>query len=76
VPEPAVEGVTGCIYCPGVAEPEQDGDLAFYVCAACGGDFGHRRVQQAGPVCAAGLPVQVSDPSPVFLGTTIGRRPE
>jgi hypothetical protein len=76
VAEPVVEGPAGCVYCGGVAEPEQDGDLTFHACADCGGAFGYRRVQRAGPVCAAGLPIQIESPQPVFLGTTIARRPE
>jgi hypothetical protein len=77
-PEPVVEGSTGCIYCPGTAEPEQDGDLLFFACPDCGNEFGYRRVQQDGPVCAAGLPVAVAEPvpAPVFLGAVISRRPE
>jgi radical SAM superfamily enzyme YgiQ (UPF0313 family) len=77
-PELAVEGTTGCIYCGGRAEPEQDGDLFFFACPECGNEFGHRRVQQE-QVCAAGLPVTVQEPgpqAPVFLGSTISRRPE
>lgn len=91
-PEPVVEESVGCIYCPGQAQPEQDGDLLFYVCARCGGEFGQRRIEQPGPVCAAGLPIDVIvDPAQppgvvtidtgaeqrkVFLGVTIKRRPE
>jgi hypothetical protein len=75
-PEPAVEGVTGCLYCGGQAEPEQDGDLLFFACPSCGGEFGHRRAASESPLCAAGLPISVTEPegTPVFLGTTIPMR--
>lgn len=77
-PEVADEAAC-CPYCgfPD-AEPEQDGDVVVFVCPDCGGEFGHSRVGQEGPVCAAGLPVQVTEERPaVFLGATIPvRRPE
>ena len=68
-----------CPYCGfPEAEPEQDGDVLLWVCPDCEGAFGHRRIGQDGPVCAAGLPVQVPEERPaVFLGATIPvRRPE
>lgn len=74
LPEPLVEGSTGCIYCPGIAEPEQDGDVVYLVCKNCAGEFGHRKLRQ-GAFCAAGLPVPVAEP--VLIATTITmRRPE
>jgi hypothetical protein len=90
-PEPAFfEGSTECPYCGGEAEPEQDGDVIFFACTACDGEFGYRRAVQAAPVCAAGLviadgPAQPpgvmtvesgSDRRSVFLGDVIRRRPE
>lgn len=81
-PEPAFfEKSASCPQCGGVAEPEQDGDVVYFACSDedCGAEFGHRRAVQPGPVCAAGLPVEVREPAaaaPVFLGTTITRRPE
>lgn len=75
LPEQLTEESTGCIYCPGVAEPEQDGDVVYFACPECGGEFGHRRAEQ-GAFCAAGLPVPVA-PEPVLIATTITvRRPE
>jgi hypothetical protein len=89
-PEPLVEQGAPCPYCGAAAEPEQEGDTLFYACPRCEGAFGYRRVQQPGPVCAAGLTI-VADPAQplgvmtvesgsdrrsVFLGTTIKRRPE
>jgi hypothetical protein len=74
-PEFTVEESTGCIYCSGLAEPEQDGDVLYFTCTACGNSFGYRRVQQQDPVCAAGL--VLPEPAPagqVFIGS-ISRRP-
>lgn len=74
--EPLAEESTGCIYCPGVAEPEQDGDVVYFACPDCGGEFGHRKAER-GAFCAAGLPVAVAAPEPVLIATTITvRRPE
>lgn len=50
------------------AEPEQDGDLTFYCCRTCGGEFGYHRVTDA--TCAAGLPLN-PQPRPPLL--QIGR---
>lgn len=90
-PEPAFfEAGTGCLYCSGTAEPEQEGDVIYFACPACGGTFGYRRVVQSAPVCAAGLTIAVdpaqppgvlsaesgSDRRSVFLGSVIKRRPE
>lgn len=54
-----------CAYppCPGLGEPEQDGDHRYYTCRECGDDFGWSQV--SGPTmqdkdsCAAGIPVAV-----------------
>lgn len=67
------EDTAACVYCgfPG-AEPEQDGQVGYFSCPECGGDFGYHQLAQDGPVCAAGLPVQVPEERPaVFLGATI-----
>lgn len=39
------------------AEPEQDGDVTFYACQTCGGEFGYRRMTPVGAAgtCAAGI---------------------
>jgi hypothetical protein len=75
LPEPLAEESTGCIYCPGRAEPEQDGDVVYFVCQTCFGEFGHRKAER-GAFCAAGLPVAEREPEPVLIATTIKRRPE
>jgi hypothetical protein len=74
-PEPLVEQGTACIYCPGTAEPEQDGDVVFLVCPRCEGEFGHRKAAQ-GAFCAAGLPLAGPESGPPVIATTIKRRPE
>ncbi len=65
------------------AQPEADGDLRYYACE-CGYEFGHQMAAQDEGSCAAGVPESVrravsfapaQEPQPVFLGTTIGRRP-
>lgn len=71
LPELTEESVS-CIYCPGTAEPEQDGDVLYLACPDCGGEFGHRKAS-AGTFCAAGLPVP--EPAPALIATTIKRRP-
>jgi hypothetical protein len=74
--EPLAEESTGCIYCGGIAEPEQDGDVVYFVCRSCEGEFGHHKAGR-GTFCAAGLPVAVPEPEPVLIATTITvRRPE
>lgn len=78
LPELQVEEQRECPQCSGAAEPEQAGDVLFFECPQCGAEFGYERVLQ-GPVCAAGFTLSgpVAPPaSPVFLGTTILRRPE
>lgn len=77
LPELQVEERRECPQCSAMAEPDQDGDVTFFACS-CGAEFGYQRVLR-GPVCAAGY--TLSEPaappaSPVFLGTTILRRPE
>jgi len=89
--EPLAEEGTGCIFCDGTAEPEQDGDVVYFACPKCGNEFGYRKAER-GAFCAAGLPVAIRvDPAQppgvvtidtgveqrkVFLGVTIKRRPE
>jgi hypothetical protein len=73
-PEPLVEEAARCTYCGGTAEPEQDGDVVYFVCLECEGEFGHHKAGQ-GTFCAAGLPV--AEPGPPVIATTISmRRPE
>jgi predicted RNA-binding Zn-ribbon protein involved in translation (DUF1610 family) len=71
LPEPLAEESVGCIYCPGTAEPEQDGDVVYFVCPDCGNAFGYRKAG-SGAFCAAGLPVPA--PEPVLIATTITMR--
>jgi hypothetical protein len=74
--EPLAEESASCPYCGGTAEPEQDGDVVYLACPACGGEFGYRKAER-GVFCAAGLPVAVSEPGPPVIATTISvRRPE
>ncbi len=64
--------------CPGVAEPEQDGDHHYYTCIDCGFAFGWQLIRPTtADTCAAGIPEQVrrtaslTPPAPVLL--QIGR---
>jgi hypothetical protein len=73
-PEPLAEEGTPCIYCRGgFAEPEQDGDVVYFACPECGGEFGHHKAAR-GSFCAAGLPVAVPAPGPPVIATTITMR--
>lgn len=77
LPELQVEEQRECPQCGGAAEPELAGDVTFFACS-CGAEFGYQRVLQ-GPACAAGFTLSeppASPAGPVFLGTTILRRPE
>ncbi len=74
-PELAGAGAS-CPYCGGAAEPEQDGDVVYFACPGCDGEFGYRKAER-GTFCAAGLPVAVAAPEPVLIAATITvRRPE
>ena len=74
--EPLAEEGIECPYCGATAEPEQDGDVVYFACPSCGGEFGHRKVDR-GTFCAAGLPVATAVPQPVLIAATIAvRRPE
>jgi hypothetical protein len=75
--EPWVEETVPCIYapCDGLAEPEMDGDMRYYACMSCGGEFGYQRVQDSGDTCQLGLRIVPEQAAPVFIGS-IGRRPE
>jgi len=72
-----------CPYPQPSAQPELDGDWLFYACP-CGYEFPGGRIGQAEGTCAAGVPEAVRRAAsvkplaapPVFLGTTIGRRPQ
>jgi hypothetical protein len=71
------------------AQPEADGDLRYYACL-CGYEFGFEKAAPAEGNCSLGVPEEVrravsiepgssappQGPQPVFLGTTIGRRPQ
>lgn len=74
---PWVEGSEPCPYspCSGWGEPEQDGDVRFFACFECGGEFGYQRVQQDAETCQLGLRVVAESAGPAFIGQ-IGRRPE
>jgi hypothetical protein len=71
------EAAASCVYCGfPEAEPEQDGQVGYFSCPECGGDFGYHPLAQDGPLCPAGLPIQVPEERPaVFLGIPV-RRPE
>lgn len=75
-----------CPSCGESAEPEQDGDVSFYVCG-CGMEFGYTVVSED-PSCQLGIPEEVRrggtipagiagshDHPPVFLGQ-VGRQPD
>lgn len=74
--------------CAGIAEPEEDlaegGTLKYWVCRTCGMEFGFRLVkdEQAAGSCSLGIPedvrraASVPPKEGVFLGATIGRRPQ
>lgn len=77
LPEPLAAESAECPQCGQPAEPEQEDTLLYFSCSGprgCGAEFGYRRVLQ-GPACAAGV-FEAPQPGSVFLGTTIGRRPE
>lgn len=82
MPEPLIAIRTGCPSCGQTAEPEEEDGVFKYVCE-CGYEFGHRRLEQPEDACSLGIPEDVrrghsqpQEPQPVFLGTTIGKRPE
>ena len=77
--------------CGGKAEPEEElaegGLLRYWACAECFMEFGHEMVKDdtAEGSCQLGIPAAVRErasvpppgqPERVFLGSTIGRRPE
>jgi hypothetical protein len=76
---PEVEAGGTCPQCGGPAEPEQDGLVVYLACAdaeGCGAEFGYRPARQAGPACAAGLPLPGDPGPPVIAATITMRRPE
>lgn len=83
MPEPYLAVIVGCPSCGEPAEPEEEDGVFKHVCE-CGFEFGHRRLDQPEDSCSLGIPEDVrrghdSPPAqdqPVFLGTTIGRRPQ
>lgn len=69
--------------CPGVAEPEQDGDTYFHACVECGYEFNFRIIRTttvAGTdTCAIGVPESVRRSASITPGgdlplLQIGRR--
>jgi hypothetical protein len=84
VDEPVPCGDPECAETGGRAEPESDGELRYYACTECGFEFGYEMTRQPEGTCQLGVPEEVrraasfapvQEPQPVFLGTTIGRRP-
>jgi hypothetical protein len=74
-----------CAEAGGMAEPESDGELRYFACSTCGYEGGFEMARQSEGTCQLGISEDVrraasfeprQDPQPVFLGTTIGRRPE
>ena len=78
-----------CAEAGGMAEPESDGELRYFACLTCGYEGGFEMARQPEGTCQLGVPEEVrraasfeprQDPpsagQPVFLGTTIGRRPQ
>lgn len=75
--------------CGGTAEPEDElaegGTLRYYVCLRCEMEFGHelKRDEAVAGSCSLGIPEGVRKAASlapqdqgVFLGATIGRRPQ
>jgi hypothetical protein len=75
--------------CGGVAEPEEEltdgGVLRYFACSKCEMEFGYEVIPDgaAAGSCSLGIPEGVRraaslppDDSKVFLGATIGRRPQ
>ncbi len=77
--------------CGGTAEPEEElaegGLLRYWMCSRCFMEFGYETVpdESAAGSCQMGIPEDVrrkvsipvpDKPAHVFLGTTIGRRPQ
>ena len=56
--EPLVAGPLPCPQCGADAEPEEDGQILWFVCPDCGAEFGYQPVPLAGPLCAAGLSIR------------------
>ena len=55
--------------CEGVAEVEQDGNMAYYECQECEMQFGYRQLDQPDHACGIGVPESVRkiasyDPTP------------
>lgn len=45
--------------CDGVAEVEQDGNMAYYECQECEMQFGYRKLEQPDHMCGIGVPESV-----------------
>jgi hypothetical protein len=90
VDEPVPCGDPECAEAGGMAEPESDGELRYYACTTCGYEFGYEMARQDEGACSLGIPEEVrraasinpgsiapaQEKPPVFLSTTIGRRPQ
>jgi hypothetical protein len=62
--------------CPGLAEPEEDGDHRYWACAECGYESGYEKTKSTATVCSAGVPQVIpAEPAPVALGMPSFRRP-
>lgn len=59
MPESYVTASTGCLYCGGRAELEEEDGLRKWVCTACDGEFGHLRLNQPEENCSLGIPEAV-----------------
>lgn len=60
-----------------VAEPEQDGDLSFYCCTTCGGEFGYRHTRPTptgAATCAAGIPEDLRRRASAPMEGTLARQ--
>jgi hypothetical protein len=80
--EPYLEETYSCRVCGGAMEPEEDGNLHYFSCTDCGFDEGWAFQKITTPGCQLGVPEDIrrraqvpQAPEPVFLGTSIGRRP-
>lgn len=66
--------------CDGVMDLEIDGGLEVWACRKCENESYGKYQPVAEGSCQIGLPAALREgppgPAPVFLGTTIGRRPE
>jgi hypothetical protein len=75
--QPEIGQSMPCPQCEAPGEPEQDGQAVYFSCPECFAEYGYR-VIRAPQLCAAGLEISPGPPpgAPVFLATTITRRPQ